>query len=434
VDPNLLPPPPPVAKPKPTQVAVVCQLCGTRTYAPLEKIGQTIKCPDCHTLNEVPPLKEPPAVKTAGPTLEGTEEYGMSDVVERPKYRPLQATRGEYEVLSALDPASVEHRLTVPGQQPRKARPAATATAEPAPDEEVSLSPAVERVTVEQIPVNYVEIEPEDAMYDGRYEDGAIGDAVDPKAPDAWKRAPFVYGILGILWQPAVVMRLIGFGVWLGIMAALARLWVAMARDDGQGQIFALLIMWGAIPVGATWLVAFAAAVQSIIEATANGETDVKNWPDWNVYEWFAASRFILIAAFIAGLPGGLLGAATLAASTNDPAMAAFGIAAPPVLSWMVLFPFVLYSMMVEDTVFAVASAEAFRSLQVAADGWVFFYMYSIALVLLAVGAAAMMLVDQFLVGALGSCAMVAVLIVYARLLGRLMWYTGQREAKRAAA
>jgi hypothetical protein len=128
-------------------------------------------------------------------------------------------------------------------------------------------------------------------------------------------------------------------------------------------------------------------------------------------------------------LPGAVLAGATLAASVDDPAMAAFGIAAPPVLSWMVLFPFVLYSMMVEDTVFAVMSNETFRSLKVAADGWVFFYMYSIVLVLLATGAAAMMLVDQFLVVALGSCAMMAVLIVYARLLGRLMWYTGQREA-----
>src|SRR5207253_596558 len=53
VDPNLLPPPPPREKPKPTEVAVVCQLCGTRSYAPLDKIGQTIKCPDCHSVNEV---------------------------------------------------------------------------------------------------------------------------------------------------------------------------------------------------------------------------------------------------------------------------------------------------------------------------------------------------------------------------------------------
>jgi hypothetical protein len=417
-------------------VAVVCQLCGTRTYAPLEKIGQTIKCPDCHTLNEVPPLKGESPAKTAGPTLEGTEEFGMSEVVDRPKYRPLQAARGEYEVLSALDPASIEHRLTAPGQAAasgRKARPAASVTAaDQSEDEEVSLSAPVERVTVEHIPVNYVEIEPEDPMYDGRYDDGAIGDAVDPKAPDAWKRAPLVYGILDILWQPAAVLRLVGFGVWLGIVAVLARLGVAYALEQGKEQIWALFIMWGGIPIGAAWLFAFASAVQAVIESAANGETEVSAWPDMNVIEWFAASRFIVVAALVAAIPGGLLGAATLAASTDNPAMAAFGVAAPPVLSWLVLFPLVLYSMMVEDTVFAIISNETFRSLHLAADGWVFFYMYSIVLVLLATGAAAMMLVDQFLVAALGSCAMVAVLIIYARLLGRLMWYAGQREAKQA--
>ena len=39
-------------------MAVVCSLCRTRLYAPLEKIGQTIKCPDCHSENVVPALAE----------------------------------------------------------------------------------------------------------------------------------------------------------------------------------------------------------------------------------------------------------------------------------------------------------------------------------------------------------------------------------------
>src|SRR5206468_1077134 len=106
VDPNLLPPPPPKQKPKPTDVAVVCRLCGTRVYAPLEQIGQEIKCLDCHTRNVVPPLKVDGTAKSKGPTLEGTEDFGMSEVVERPKYRPLVRERGEYDTLSATDPAA----------------------------------------------------------------------------------------------------------------------------------------------------------------------------------------------------------------------------------------------------------------------------------------------------------------------------------------
>ena len=55
VDPNLLAPAPPPKQAKQTQVVVVCMLCGTRLYAPLTKVGQTIQCPDCHRVNEILP-------------------------------------------------------------------------------------------------------------------------------------------------------------------------------------------------------------------------------------------------------------------------------------------------------------------------------------------------------------------------------------------
>ena len=63
VDPNLLPPPPPRVKEKPKDVAVVCNLCGTRIYVKLEKIGQEVKCPDCHSRNLVVGPKEEGAAR-----------------------------------------------------------------------------------------------------------------------------------------------------------------------------------------------------------------------------------------------------------------------------------------------------------------------------------------------------------------------------------
>lgn len=434
VDPNLLPPPPPVAKPKPTEVTVICQLCGTRSYAPLSKIGQEVKCPDCHTRNIVPPLKESVSSKKAqGPTLEGAEEFAMSEVFERPKYRPLVREQGEYEVLSALDPATVEHRLTVPGERPKAAKVTAT-TAARGDDDEVMLAPPVERVEVQHIPVNYVELDPADAMYDGRYDDGAIGDNVDPRTPDAWKKAPFVYGIVEFLFQANTIVRLVIFTIGLAVIVSLIKLGAVYFKAEDNSQILALFIMWGGIPLATAWLVAFAAAAQAILEATANGEKEVTTWPDWNVYDWFANGRFILIATIVAGLPGGFLGAAVLATSMEDPMMAAFGVAAPPVLSWLVLYPYILFSMLNEDSVFAIASADTLRSLKIASDGWIFFYMYSIVIVLLGVGAAAMMFATNFLAAACAAAFFVALLMLYFRLLGRLMWYSGQREAKVATA
>jgi DNA-directed RNA polymerase subunit RPC12/RpoP len=442
VDPNLLAPPPPRVKPKATSVSVVCQLCGTRIDVGLDKIGQEVKCPDCHTRNVVAAPKEvvKPG-KPAGPTLEGTEDYAMSEVVDRPRYRPLQAARGEYEVLSAMDPAAVEHRLTVPGERARgtgvRGRESGVRGQKSEEDEsgEMTLAPPVERAEAARDPRTVLpkpELEPENELYDGRYDDGLIGDMVDPRSPDAWKKAPFVYGIVEFLFRGGTPLRVFFFALMLAAVALLVRLNLTYARGNGQEQVLALLLLQIAIPAGAVWLFSFAAAAQAIVEATANGEVEVTNWPDWNVYEWFTDARFILVAALVSGLPGGLVAAATLAASTDDPMMAAFGVAAPPVLSWMVLFPLVLYSMLTEDSMFAVAAGQTLASLKNASGGWVYFYMYSILLVLLAAGAGAMMLADQTLVAALGAAAMVALLVVYARLVGRMFWYANQQAAKQA--
>src|SRR4029079_619046 len=120
----------------------------------------------------------------------------------------------------------------------------------------------------------------------------------------------------------------------------------------------------------------------------------------------------------------------TLAVSLENPLMAAFGIGAPIVLSMLVLFPMFYCSMLIEDNLFAFMSGYTLRSLKIAGDAWVFSYMYAILLVLLGTGAVATAVADNFLFTAVGAAATVAVLIVYARLLGRLMWVAAQRDAK----
>ncbi len=112
--------------------------------------------------------------------------------------------------------------------------------------------------------------------------------------------------------------------------------------------------------------------------------------------------------------------------------MAAFGIAVPPLLSWLILFPFVLHSMLAEDRLAAIASPLVMRSLTNAADAWVIFYTYSIGLAFLLAGAGVLMLSPQALIAAVGAAGLVAALFLYARLLGRLMWYTSHKDAASA--
>jgi len=417
-------------KAKPKEVAVVCNVCGTRTYAPLEKIGETIKCPDCYSQIEVPPLKEESGAKQAGPTLDGTENFEMSEVVERPKYRPLQAARGEYEVLSALDPAAIEQRLTVPGEKPRgksggagSGDPRTTAAGEG----EISLEPVAQRPEIARDPRTILpqpELEPENELYDGRYDDGVIGDMVDPRSPDAWKRAPLLYGIVEFLFFGSTLLRLVIFAVGLAVVATIVRMGIAAAQEN---PVVLMFIIWGGIPLGGVWLLSFAAAAQSVVEGTANGEKEVTTWPDWNVFGWFMPATYILAAAVVSSAPGVAVAAATVWGNWEDPMMAAAAIGGAIILSWLVLFPVVLFSMLIEESLFAIISSQTMSSLKNAADAWVIFYAYSILVALLGTAAGAM-LIQSFPVSAIGAAATVAVLMLYARLVGRLMWVSGERE------
>ena len=78
----------------------------------------------------------------------------------------------------------------------------------------------------------------------------------------------------------------------------------------------------------------------------------------------------------------------------------------------------------------AIVSPHTWRSLEIAKDGWLLFYMYSFVILVFAALAAALAAVDNLIVTSLGAMGVVVLAFLYARLLGRLMWYASQQEAK----
>jgi hypothetical protein len=75
-------------------------------------------------------------------------------------------------------------------------------------------------------------------------------------------------------------------------------------------------------------------------------------------------------------------------------------------------------------------SQHTLRSFQTAREGWVYFYMYSIVIFLLSVGAFSLAIVPFFMISSLGALGIVVTSFLYSRLLGRLMWYAAHKEAK----
>jgi hypothetical protein len=444
VDPNLLPPPKPKPKPKPTSITVVCRLCGTRMDAPLAKAGLTIQCPDCHTVNEIKapePPKEPK--KPTGPTLDDVPEFGMSEVVERPKYKPLVAPRGEDAVLGDLEgadhppgwkppqpAASARGPVQVSANELQMSLPATAVEQED--DEEVVVSAPVERITIKpELPKSYLEPDPAEAkLTDGRYDDDDMlgGGQVNSKSPDAWKRAPFLYGIVEFLIYVSTLPSWIGLGFAAGVVLVLGNTLVSFAQDaSAEKQVFAVLLsMFFAVSLG-LFMAPFFGACLAIVQETANGIKEVENWPDANVTEWFFGSLFIPAAAFVAGLPG--FAVATFLAAGGMPLILA---PLPVVASWTVLFPIVLFSMLAENSVLGVFSSRTKESFTIAGEAWLLFYLYSMGLGIFGGVFVVMAGLPFWPVTLVGGFGLVTVAFLYFRVLGRLMWYCEQKGLKRS--
>ena len=462
VDPNLLPPPKPKPKPKPTEIAVVCRLCGTRMHAPLSKAGQTIRCPDCHTVNEIKPPAEPPQKKPAGPTLDDVPEFGMSEPVERPKYKPLVEPRGENTVLGKLEgaehppgwtppatgaaaiPETTPQQIEAPAaESPVAARPPAgeqhapesRGTLEFDPpahevDEEITIEAPVERIEIKpELPKTYYQPDAaEEQLHDGRYDkdDMLGGGNVNPKSKDAWKRAPFLYGLFEFLFYVSTLPTWLMLAGVAGIVFTLGTTAIAWAQDSSPArQMLAILLTMAFSVAMGLWIAPFFAACLAIVQETANGANEVENWPEGHIVERFFSALYFAVALFISGFPGLMLSTFLLTGG-----MSLLLAPLPLVASWIILFPIVLFSMLAENSVTAIFSSRTRESFNIVSEAWLLFYLYSMGLGVFVCTFAVMAVFPFWLVSFVGGAGLVSVSFVYCRVLGRLMWYADQKGVK----
>ena len=186
------------------------------------------------------------------------------------------------------------------------------------------------------------------------------------------------------------------------------------------------------------WLLPAAASMLAILIDTAHGCDRIENWPSAHVGEWLAESFFIdqqcLPRPRAGDALGEVFGAAAVRLEYSLPASVA------------VLFPILLLSMLEADSPMMPFSVAVWRSMATSWRAWAVFYLESAALVALAVflwpilavpSAAGLVGVDTLadlrhfllsaplpsVVGMLGASALVvAILMIYFRLLGRLAW------------
>jgi hypothetical protein len=447
------PPPKPAApaRPKAPEIPVVCKLCGTRMYAKPEQVGTRVRCPDCHSENVVVAQQVAAASSRNAPSLDDAGDFALSDVTQRPGYRPMVEPRGDYAAIKYLDtsapprrPGEPPHRETdVPQARPgERAQPrhistemtmtfSGTAAQEDEEGADIVLSEPVERIEARQIVTLPPPDDPdEDNQFRGRFRDEEWGFVADPHEKDAWKKSPFYYGILGFLLYPQTLYRLIFYSLVLSVDFAMF-LGAIMCSHGETPLLFAALGLTVSSSILSALMIGGASpCLVAITQDTANGNDAVESWPDWNIAEWFFQAMMIPAALLLAGIPGGILSSALLAMGHAGLLYAPF----PILMSELMFFPIVFGSMLAEGS-FVPLSRPILTSLSRKGDGWLLFYLASIFLGMMLAGSLALIELGvqagTIIVAPFAAVLWVTATILYFRLLGRLLWYVQSYRRQR---
>ncbi|HUE74089.1 MAG TPA: hypothetical protein VMP01_24625 [Pirellulaceae bacterium] len=416
------------------EIPVVCRLCGTRMYARPEQIGTKIRCPDCHSDNEVLAVQTPAAIVRTKPAEAG-DDFALSDPGQRPAYRPMVEPRGDYAALKYLDPSAPPRREGAPAQ-PRAVSTDMTMTLSQAAmddndGQEVVLSAPVERIDVKEIVKLPEPDDPdEDNQYRGRFRDEEWGFIGDPRQKDAWKKSPFYFGILSFPFYPQTAMRLVLYSFLLTIdltffLAAIffaqteSPLLIAALALIVPSSILLVFILGGSLP-----------CLVAIAQDTANGYDSVEGWPDWNIAEWLFTAMMIPAAAFLAALPGSILSSGLFALGKPGFLLSPY----PILVSELIFFPIIFGSMLAEGSFMPVSGA-LLKSFQRRGEGWMLFYSMSILLGIVLAASIAMfelgVQLRTILVAPFSAVLWVLGIILYFRLLGRMLWYVQNYRRER---
>lgn len=440
---------------------MVCHVCGTRMYAKESQIGQTMRCPDCFTdvTIKAPKVGPPPPKKK---TLDELEEFQLSEPSERPNYKPMIETRGEYAELQLLDtkaaprkepaapgsnttskplPDTVDPMWNEPLLPAAIAAPQAAAVPihastaiipgdEDPDDQEVVLSAPVERIeTKTEIKVPNIPPPPkEERREQPTWNDDEWGFIADPRQAGAWQKSPFFVGLLSVFLDLNLWLRVAAYSVGLAIVLSMIGQAAILSDPQSPQTLKAIFTFLAAMILGFLILMSFSPCLLAIASDTANGDSKVRDWPDWNIGEWIFSALFIPFAAIVAVLPGGVL--ACMFGLAGHLWLAPF----PVLVSFLLFFPIPFTSMVTESSPVYVVSGTVIRSLRSHGDGWISIYVLSFFIFMFAAAGIAIMEAGvsaggsvYIVLAAMAAPVYVLLGILYFRLLGRLMWYTQTR-------
>jgi len=424
---------------------LACKRCGTRMLATLDQVGREIVCPDCELPAIVPapvePAESPP--DAAADEVRRHDEYVLAAGVDQPPagvaYVKLQCPHCQTRLPATLDQVGTQVICPDCGTTVMVPAPKAPAPVLPAELDRAAeygtgaaiVTPEYRHVEDYRYVEGYVGTRARSEKTGGEVKPPArrkAGDVVEekPAAPQAAQsqppHRPFVVGTVSLLVQDGVWQR------WVGLSAAAMVIVLLLATGidlvsrpagpwaDAWPWILGMALIATSGLLGIVWSAPAAAIWLAVVQETSEGADRIEQWPEAVFVDWMLGVLFLFNSLGLSTFAGVMLRGAL-----REYAGVEFWPAAP--LFILATFPILLLSMLESGSALNTVSWPVWRSIPLAWWAWLVFYLES-ALVAAAGGtlaAAAMKLAGPWGL-ALVTPLLLALALVYARLLGRLGW------------
>jgi len=420
-------------------VSVACPVCKTLMHAGEEEVGREMTCPDCGTAVIVPPPrpKRPPgkpATAAPGeiyPLREAEEGSSAAPPAERryiavhcPVCNTLMHATEEQIGRQIVCP-DCETRTLVP-RPPRSNAKRSSADFRVGADDIYDAGQPIETPRYE-VGADYRQSNP---AVEGTLSVGPDRQSDSADLALSPPRRPLLSGVFGFPFSTGARGRWLGLsvGALLAMLPAAAAFSLAAGPGAGYGSIgpwiMALALSGTAALLGLGWAAVMAVDFLTILRDTSYGYEKIENWPRGACVDWVGEAFYVLDALGIGMLLSLAVGRGLGMLGAPVGMFTAIGL-------WL-LFPILLLSMLETNSPLNPLSRPVWLSLVLRWKVWAMFYAETAAL-FVAFGFLPAVLIAVPPLAILAPLLLVAVLMIYARLLGRLTWCCSG-ESKREVA
>jgi hypothetical protein len=366
-----------------------CPSCGGRIKTLRSQAGTKCKCPKCTASIVVPAPDESPAQSPARAPLDAPERRrAIAPQVQR--HDDADDDEGDFKLSDPVERLTLEPVVT-------------EATVDSLADDEPPPEPRKSKPPVNTDPIDVAR---------GRTR---LLDSEPERVP--LPQNPTAAHVFHFLADPNVIFR----GIVLSLILALEIFLIFKAielRNAGVLMIGSMFFTMGGAVLGGMFAVAASAVWLSIVRDTSNGCQRIESWPQPMFVELTIDSLYIVLSFILGVLPG--CGAAVILSAIGIPTW--ISIFAVPI-SLSLVFPVSLLSMLESGSFIQPYSKIIWRSLREATPAWVLFYAASALGMFVALIALLTILFAGYWAMLPVSFLLIALLLVYFRILGLLAWY-----------